>query len=505
MDQIGTIQLDPGTGVPLYQQLFDAIAQRIGSGALAHGARLPPTRTLAERLGAHRNTVVRAYRALEEAGFIAGTVGRGTYVQRSRTAPALAAVPAAGTAGIAWGSLMSRQSGAEPLQRAERFAQQLAGPRAIHLSRMQPSEDLLPDQLFRRCLDHVLTTMGPKALNYAPRAGVPRLREQIALDLAHQGVSAAPDDVIVTSGSQQALDLLARLLVNPGDALIVNTATYTGALSAFALAGARLITVPNDDEGPDLSVLERLAQSGAKGVYLMPGCQNPTGLAISTPRRRALIDWSRRCGVPLIEDDYVSDLHLDGEPPPPLRAFDGDVIYVGTYSKKLIPALRVGYVVAPPALRPRLESLKHATDLGCALIQHALAEFLERGYLRAHLERVVPEYRTRRAALERALLEHLPPSIRWQRPGAGLLLWIPLPAGIDPLAVFEAAREEGVLVMPSTMTQAGDSAEAGVRLTFCGEPAERLTEGARRLGRALTRVVERTGLDRVELGAVSVI
>jgi DNA-binding transcriptional MocR family regulator len=347
--------------------------------------------------------------------------------------------------------------------------------------------------------------MGPKALNYSPRGGVPRLREQIALDLVHQGVSAAPDDVIVTSGSQQALDLLARLLVNPGDAIIVNTATYTGALSAFTLAGARLITVPNDDQGPDLSVLERLAQSGAKGVYLMPGCQNPTGLAISTPRRRALIEWSRRCGIPLIEDDYVSDLHLDGEPPPPLRAFDGDVIYVGTYSKKLIPALRVGYVVAPAALRSRLESLKHASDLGCALIQHALAEFLERGYLRAHLERVVPEYRARRAALERALLAHLPPSIRWQRPGAGLLLWIPLPAGIDPLAVFEAAREEGVLVMPSTMTQAADTAEPGVRLTFCGEPAERLEEGARRLGRALSRVLERTGLDRVELGAVSVI
>ena len=505
MDQIGTIALDPGTGIPLYQQLFDAIAQRIGSGALAHGARLPPTRTLAERLGAHRNTVVRAYRALEEAGFIAGTVGRGTYVQRTRSAAGATAAAPAGTAGIAWSSLMSRQSGAEPLQRTERFAQQLAGPRAIHLSRMQASEDLLPDQLFRRCLDHVLNNLGPRALTYAPRAGVPRLREQIALDLAHQGVSAAPEDVIVTSGSQQALDILARLLVNPGDALIVNNATYTGALSAFTLAGARLITVPNDDEGPDLSVLERLAQSGAKGLYLMPGCQNPTGLAISTARRRALCDWSRRSGVPLIEDDYVSDLHLDGEPPPPLRAFDGDVIYVGTYSKKLIPALRIGYVVAPPPLRPRLETLKHASDSGSALIQHALAEFLERGYLRAHLERVVPEYRARRAALERALLQYLPPSIRWQRPGAGLLLWIPLPAGVDPQAVFEAAREEGVLVMPSTMTQVGDAAEPGVRLTFSGEPIDRLEEGAKRLGRALTRVLERANLDRVELGAVAAI
>lgn len=503
MDQIGPIELNPASEVALYQQLFDAIAARIRSGALANGTRLPPTRILAAQLGTHRNTVVRAYRALEDAGFVAGTVGRGTYVQRP-PASALVVAPTHAS-GVAWDSLMSRQSGAEPLRRAERFSQQLAGPRAIHLSRMQPSEDLLPDQLFRRCLDHVLTTIGPKALGYAPRSGVLRLREQIALDLAHQGVSAAPEDVIVTSGSQQALDLLARLLVNPGDALIVNTETYTGALSAFTLAGARLVTVPNDDEGPELNVLERLAQSGAKGIYLMPSCQNPTGLAISSTRRRALVDWSRRAGIPLIEDDYVSDLHLDGTPVAPLRALDGDVIYVGTYSKKLIPALRVGYVIAPVALRARLESLKHASDLGCALIQYALAEFLERGYLRAHLARVLPEYRARRAALESSLREHLPEGIRWQRPGAGLLLWLPLPEGVDPQAVFEAAREEGVLVMPSTMTRAGDACEAGIRLTFCAEPTDRLIEGGKRLGRALSRVLQRSVRDRLELGAVAVI
>jgi DNA-binding transcriptional MocR family regulator len=228
-------------------------------------------------------------------------------------------------------------------------------------------------------------------------------------------------------------------------------------------------------------------------------------MAISGPRRRALVAWSRRSGIPLIEDDYVSDLHLDAPPPPPLRSLDGDVIYVGTYSKKLIPALRIGYVIAPQALRPRLETLKHASDMGGALIQYALAEFLERGYLRAHLERIVPEYRALRAALEQALAEHLPPSIRWQRPGAGLLLWLPLPAEIDPRAVFEAARDEGVLVMPSTMTQASDTAEAGVRLTFCGESPERLAEGARRLGRAIERVLARSARDRVELGAVAVI
>jgi GntR family transcriptional regulator/MocR family aminotransferase len=503
------LSLDPGRETSLYQQLFDAIVERIRSGALAHGTRLPPTRTLADTLGAHRNTVVRAYRALEDAGFVTGTVGRGTFVQRpanlERIAPGGDLRTSGVGRGIAWSSLMSRQSGAEPLRRAERFVQQLAGKSAIHLSMMQPSEDLLPDQLFRRCLDHVLTTLGAKALGYAPRAGVTRLREQIALDLAHQGVSATAEDVLVTAGSQQALDLLARLLINPGDAVIVNTATYTGALSAFTLAGARLISVPSDDEGPELAVLERLAQSSAKALYLMPSCQNPTGLSLSTARRRAVVEWSRRSGIPLIEDDYVSDLHLDGTPLLPLRALDGDVIYVGTYSKKLIPALRVGYVVAPAACRPRLESLKQASDLGSPLIQHALAEFLERGYLRAHLARVLPEYRARRDAIEQGLAQSLPPGIGWKRPGAGLLLWVPLPAGVDPQAVFEAAREEGVLVMPSSMTRASDMTENGVRLTFCAEPAARLQEGARLFGKALKRVLKQSDRERVELGAAAAI
>lgn len=508
MDQIGPIELNPGSQTPLYQQLFDVIASLIGKGALADGHRLPPTRALAERLGAHRNTVVRAYRELEEAGFVVSTVGRGTFVQRPEGGvqlPAATADGAPAASGIAWGSLMSRASGAEPLRRAERFAREVPARVAIHLSRMQPSDDLLPDQLFRRCLDHVLATCGPKALGYAPRAGVARLREQVAADLVHQGVSTTPEDVLITSGSQQALDLLARVLVNPGDALIVNTATFTGALSTFTAAGARLVTVPSDDEGPDLSALERVSRVGAKALYLMPGCQNPTGHSISVQRRKGIVEWSRRSGVPIIEDDYLSDLHLDGEAPPPLRGFDGDVIYVGTYSKKLIPTLRVGYVVAPRVLRQRLEPLKQASDLGNALMQYALAEFLERGYLRAHLARTIPEYRKRRDALEQSLRAHLPEGIDFRRPSSGLILWVPLPEGVDPHAVFEAARDEGVLVMPSTMNRAGDVLEAGIRLTFCAESAERLADGAERFARALTRVLGAHPGESRQLDAAEVI
>ena len=149
--------------------------------------------------------------------------------------------------------------------------------------------------------------------------------------------------------------------------------------------------MPSDNEGPDLATLERHCHAGVKGLYVMPNCQNPTGTRISAVRRQALLAWSQKARVPLIEDDYASDLQLDGQlPPPALRSLDGDVIYMGTYSKKLIPALRIGYLLCPPALRPHLTALKHAIDLGTSgILQHALAEFLERGYLRAHLALVV--------------------------------------------------------------------------------------------------------------------
>jgi DNA-binding transcriptional MocR family regulator len=509
------IALDPAGDEPLYRQLFDHIVARIRSGAYSPGHRLPPTRDLARELATNRNTVVHAYSELEAAGFVTSTVGRGTFVAASSTArPARPARPAqdespAATLGIPWSSLVSRVADAEPLSRYDRLTTRVPPRDSINLTRMQPSADLLPGALFRRCVDHVLQAQGAKALGYAPREGLPALRSQIVADLARQGVPAAADDLIITTGSQQGLYALARMLVNPGDPFLVEDSTYAGAINVLTAAGARLIPVPSDDEGPEVAALERLTHSGAKGLYLMPGCNNPTTRQISARRREQLIAWSHRAGVPLIEDDYAADLHLDGDPPPAtLRAMDGDVLYIGTYSKKLIPALRIGFVLIPSVLRPRLLALKHAMDLGTSLLsQHALAEFLERGYLKAHLARVVPEYRRRRDALSSALARHVSP-LRFRQPRAGLILWLPLPAGVSPEALFDEAQRHGVLISPSTLHTAtgSGSSQGGIRLTFCTEPPDRLTEGAKRLGRALATIAERYELqpDRSapQLGAV---
>ncbi len=500
------LSLDPRAAAPLYQQIFDQLVERIRGGVFPAGFRLPPSRLLASALHTNRNTVVRAYEDLLAAGFVESTVGRGTFVAATQPAAAPAPAPAPGGA-MPWTTLLARTAFAEPLSRIERLQRSLPpmSTDIINLARLEPPADLIPDELIRRCSEHVLRTQGGKVLRYSAREGLLRLRALLAADLARQGVPATAEDIVITSGSQQALDLVARALVNPGDTFLVDEATYAGALGIFAACGARLLPIPSDDEGPSLPALERAGQSGAKGFYLMPGCHNPTGASISQRRREALVAWSRRCGIPLIEDDYVAQLNVDGSSiAPPMRVLDADVIYMGTFSKCLAPAFRVGFLVVPPALRPKIVLLRHSMDTGSSeLLQHVLAEFLERGYLEAHLSRTLPIYRRRRDALETGLGRHLPRQMVWRRPELGLFLWLPLPESLPPQLVFEQAQRKGVLVHPSSLNVVEDRGRGGIRLTFCGEPEARLVEGARRLGRALASLAsERTGDPVASMGGI---
>ena len=487
------LEIDPRKTEPIHRQIFDQIVTRIHTRAFPPGYKLPPTRVLARELATHRNTVARAYADLEAAGFVCGSVGRGTYVEEPR--PDARPLPHLEVARpMPWGSLVARAARPEILGRAERWARRVDGRDVVNLARMQPSEDLVPTELMRRCISRVTAEHGPRAMSYAPPEGVPRLREQIAHELTSRGVPAAAEDVLVTSGSQQGLDLVTRMLVNPGETVLVESTTYSGAIDIFTLAGARLVGLPCDDDGPDLGALERVNRSDVKALYLMPTGHNPTGRTMSTERRRALVDWSRATGIPLIEDDFVAGLSLeDREEPPHLRALDGEVIHVSTFSKRLIPSLRLGYVVAPEALRGSLRSMKRVIDLASsAILQHALAEFIERGYLRAHMTRTTREYRARRDVLVDQLRRTMPDEVRWQVPTHGVVVWLSLPAGIDPDAVYEEGLRHGVLVSPSTMWSVDPQATPGIRVAFCAEPEDRLIEGARRLGKAMKSLLARS-------------
>ncbi len=487
------LAIDPRKDEPIHRQIFDQIVARIHSRAFPPGYKLPPTRVLARELSTHRNTVARAYGDLEAAGFVTGSVGRGTYVEEAR--PETRAAPRAQvTQPMPWQALVARAARPEVLGRAERWARRVEDRDVVNLARMQPSEDLLPVELMRRCLTRAMAQHGARAMSYAPPEGVPRLREQIAQELSSRGVPATPEDVLVTSGSQQGLDLVARTLVNPGETILVESTTYSGAIDLFRLAGARLVALPGDDDGPDPAALERVNRSDVKALYLMPTGHNPTGRTMPVERRRALVAWSRAAGIPIIEDDFVAGLSLEErEEPPHLRALDGDVIHLSTFSKRLIPSLRVGYVVAPDALRPSLRSMKRVIDLSSsAILQHALAEFIERGYLRAHTTRTTREYRARRDALVAALRRSMPEEVGWHVPTHGIVLWLSLPPGLDPDLAHEEALRQGVLVSPSTMWSVDPHTPPGLRLAFCAEPEQRLVEGARRLGKALKTLLART-------------
>jgi DNA-binding transcriptional MocR family regulator len=391
---------------------------------------------------------------------------------------------------IPWESLLAHRLGAGSLQRANRLTPAPSVQDAIDLASQQPSPDLVPHEEIRSCLDAVLRERRGASLGYAQGAGVPELRTAIAEDLSAHGVAARPEDVVVTSGSQQALDLLSRALVDPEDPFLVEDATYPGTLHLLETAGARIVSVPWDAKGPDLGALERAARPRPKGLYLMPNFHNPLGTSIDERRREEIVAWSHRHGVPIVEDDYDSDLDLDGAPSRRrLRTIDADVCHVGTYSKKLIPALRIGYLVCPEPLRSKVVALKLDQDNGSsALLQHALAEFLRRGLLAAHLARSLREYRARRDAFEAALAAHLPAGMRWTHPERGLFLWVPLPTRVSSLAVFEEARQRGVLVLPSLLFAAGADDAPGIRLTFCRETPARLEEGARRFAAAVRAV-----------------
>ncbi len=494
MAHVGLI-LDPQSDDPMYRQIFDQIVSRIRSNAYPPGFRLPPTRELARELKTHRNTVTRAYMDLEASGFVRSTVGRGTFVEAQQPARPAGAQPSENIGSIAWPSVVSRAARAEHVRRAERYTRLHLNHDLIKMGRMQPSADLIPSDLMSRCIEHVLNKDGANLMSYSPPEGLLCLREQIATELQARGVPAMADDILVTSGSQQALDIVIRALANPGEKILVDPTTYLGLIELLAISGVQAVPVPRDDHGPDLAALERLAHGDVKALYLMPNGHNPTGLSISTERRMELARWSRASSIPIIEDDFVAGLCLDDtrDVPPYLRALDGDVIHISTFSKRLIPGLRLGFIVAPNRLHPILRSMKRVMALSSSgILQAGLSEFMDRGYLKAHTHRIIPEYRARRDALESALRKHLPPEVTWNRPNHGIVLWLKLPATLDPDRIFEEALRLGVQVSPSGLWSVDDAGEKGIRLTYCAEPTERLVEGAKRLGKAMKNVLEQT-------------
>ena len=365
-----------------------------------------------------------------------------------------------------------------------------ARPDVISLAGGLPAPDTFDVEGLAKAFADVLA--GPqarRALQYSRTEGDPRLREQLAERFVAGGLPCTGEEVLVTTGSQQALGLIASALLDPGDAVLVEDPTYLAALQSFGLADARPVAIPSDADGPlPDALLERARTHHAKAVYLIPTFQNPTGRTMPAERRAAIAEAAAEAGMWIVEDDPYSALRLEGESVDLLAAHPAArdrTIVVQTLSKVLSPGLRLGYLRAPAALLGPLAVAKQAADLHSPTInQLAASAWLEHHDLGVHIAGLAAHYRPRRDALLAGLEEHLPLGSSWTEPQGGLFVWVALPAGMDAEALLPAAIARGVAFVPGRFFYAAEAQRETLRLSFATESPEALVEGAARLGAA---------------------
>lgn len=464
--------MDRSSAVPLYVQIRDGIIAAVQQQALAPGTRLPPTRDLARQLGVTRVTVVKAYEALTEAGWAEAHVGRGTF---------LASDPGPGAAPPSEPPAAAAESTWQTLARlADR-------PGITNFASGAPAPDFFPVEELRRAINAVFDREGAAALQYDAPEGLLPLRQQIA-----DRVGCAVDDVLVTSGTQQAVDLITRTLLRPGDVVLTEAPTYSGALEAFAASGARVIGVPVDRGGLDLDALEQLLQTAKpRLIYTVPAFMTPYGTALAPERRSALLALAAAHGVPVAEDDAYRELVYDGDPLPPLRALPGGerVLHVGSFSKLMAPGLRLGYVIATAETRQTLVARKQMADLHTStLIQHAVRQYLASGSHEAHLRQTVAVCRQRRDAAVEALTRLAVPGLTWHVPAGGPFIWLRLPPGQAVVDTYVCALDHGVAFAIGAAFFPDRRDHGWLRLNFTLHEPEQIRQGISRLAAALQDV-----------------
>ena len=363
-------------------------------------------------------------------------------------------------------------------------------PEVVSLAGGMPFVQALPSDEVRRVVDEVLVERGAEALQYCGGQGLLELRESLVGLMGAEGVEADPEDLVITTGAQQALDLIAKIFLDPGDEIVVEAPAYVGALSAFSAYQPRYLQVDLDDDGMVVDQLEELLVHGArpKFVYTVPNFHNPAGVTMSGARRERLVALCRESGVPIVEDNPYGLLRFEGEPLPTLRSLDPhNVLYLGTMSKVFSSGMRVGWALAESHVAQRLVLAKEAADLcHSSFTQLVCARWLsdERRW-RSSVEALTDVYRARRDVLIGALAEFFPADATWTRPAGGFFSWVSLPDYFDTQQLLAAAVERRVAYVPGTGFYPDGRGRAQMRLAFCYPPEERIVEGVKRLGALL--------------------
>ena len=361
-------------------------------------------------------------------------------------------------------------------------------PGIISLAGGLPSADSFPVAAMREATERVLRDQPREALQYAASEGFAPLREWVAQEMNTQGLHVQADQVLITTGSQQGLDLVGKVLLDPGSHVAVESPTYLGALQAFAPYEPEFVALEGDDNGPLPQSLD--AARGARFAYLLPNFQNPSGRCLSAERRLDLLEKAAAIGLPLVEDNPYGDLWFDAPPPPPMAATAGDAaVYLGSFSKVLAPGLRLGYVIAPRLLYPKLLQAKQAADLHTpGFNQRIVYEVIKNGFLREHVPTIRARYKAQRDAMQAALQAHLPAGCRWHPPVGGMFFWVELPAHLDATALLPQAVEAGMAFVPGAPFFPQGGHANTMRLSFVTASPAQIETGVAALGRVLKAV-----------------
>ncbi|BFI96510.1 MAG: PLP-dependent aminotransferase family protein [Rhodanobacter sp.] len=481
-----SIALD-GNG-PIYLQLAEWFRRAIADGRLRPGQRVPSTRALADQLGVSRLPVLGAYEQLLAEGYLESFIGAGTCVA--------AAIPHEGaTTPRKQADRVPSAPAAAPRRAAARVAAMASPPQTWLESQGAfrvgvPALDQFPHGVWSHLLSRHARHAGIDALVYGAPEGYLPLREAIAEYLATvRAVHADAGQILVTSGAQQGLQICAHALLDPGDRAWIEEPGYSGAHQALAAANAVPVLVPVDADGLDVAAGIRLAPA-ARLAYVTPSHQFPLGATMSAARRIELLQWATRTGSWIVEDDYDSEYRYGNKPIAALQGLDADarVIYVGTFSKVLFPALRLGYLVVPKDLLPIFRAVRDALDTCSPMLpQRALHDFIREGHFARHIRRMRMLYAARRAALQAAIRQYLPDALQVIGAEAGMQLTALLPAGTDDVALSRRAAEAGVSVRPLSPCYHGAAKRSGLILGYGSVDEPAIAEGVRRLRHALTR------------------
>jgi 2-aminoadipate transaminase len=511
------LHLQPQSHVPLYIQLRDQLRSLVHAGDLRPGDRIPASRELATMLGVHRTTVANAYAELESEGLIQGHVGRGTFIRGNGnglkiTPPAPAVLN--GHNGIRWELLFADERGDETLSRLTAAAPE----DALSFVMARPADEFFPVDELINCVNAVLRREASEVLTLGPSDGYAPLKEALLELLRRENIPAKDENLLITGGCQQSLDLISKAFVRPGDSVILENPTYPGAVTIFNGARARCLAVPvrthaepGSALGVDVEALEAtLAANRVKLIVLTPDFQNPTGTSMPLASRRKVLELAARHQVPIVEDHIYARLHAHEERVPSLKQLDRSnlVIHIDSFAKVAFPGLRVGWIVAPAAAIERLRVVKQSTDLHTdQLAQSLLAEFIRRGLFIKHVAKMRKIYASRLLALDEALRKHMPPDTRWTRPEGGMCLWLELPPGFDASELLIHVKERGVLFAPGRYFYVQGPLPNTLRLGFAGLNEKQIARGVQTLAELLKiemRKRER-GVRRAERSRVALV